>query len=260
MKDVSVKTKLVISELIKDLSAGRNEPYQLTNKDIKERFKRDLSDYNLTTKEICDVFGTIKHLSPAELIRCSLDVRKIRRNNDADGSRSIVDDTLESEDMIEKLKEAIQDMKDKRTNRLPDELFSYLCELENDKINDLLDVPWYASERKINVDDNWCGIETSTSIINRNEILSVNQFLERTKFIVLSRFVLNDMCNNIISLEELKAFLLWIIDNGDLFSEPLENIRCWVEELNDPFQLVNVYPCITKRITEKTDAVYIQLL
>ena len=28
-----------------------------------------------------------------------------------------------------KLKEAIQDMKDKRTNRLPDELFSYLCEL-----------------------------------------------------------------------------------------------------------------------------------
>lgn len=123
-----------------------------------------------------------------------------------------------------------------------------------------MDVPWCVSERKINVDDNWCGIETSTSIINRNEILSVNQFLERTKFMVLSRFVLNDMCNKIISLDELKTFLLWIIDNGDLFSEPLKNIRCWVEELNDPLQLVNVYPCITKKEAEKTNGVFLQLL
>ena len=48
MKIIDVKTKLVISELIKDLSAGRNEPYRLTNKDMKERFKNDLPDYNLS--------------------------------------------------------------------------------------------------------------------------------------------------------------------------------------------------------------------
>lgn len=261
MKMIDVKTKLVISELIKDLSAGRNEPYQLTNKDMKERFKNDLPDYNLTPKEIANVFRAIKHLSPAELIRCSLDVRRIYRQDDNnERTFSIVDGTLDNEDMIMKLKEAIQDMKDKRTNRLPDELFSYLCELGNDEICELMDEPRYISERKVNVDNSWGGIETTTTIINRGDILSVNQFLERTKFMVLSRFVLNDMCNQVIDLEDLKEFLLWIIDNGRLFSKPLDNIRDWVEKLEDPFQLVGVYPNINKETNESSDTVYIQLL
>ena len=151
-------------------------------------------------------------------------------------------------------------MKDKRTNRLPDELFSYLCELGNDEICELMGEPCYISERKVNVDDSWGGIETTTTIINRGDILSVNQFLERTKFMVLSRFVLNDMCNQVIDLEDLKEFLLWIIDNGRLFSKPLDNIRDWVEKLEDPFQLVGVYPNINKETNESSDTVYIQLL
>lgn len=84
--------------------------------------------------------------------------------------------------------------------------------------------------------------------------------MERTKFMVLSRFVLNDMCNQVIELEDLKEFLLWIIDNGRLFSEPLDNIRDWVEKLEDPFQLVGVYPNINKETNESSDTVYIQLL
>lgn len=258
MKNVDVKTKLVISELILDLSAGRNEPYKLTNKAIVERFKHDLKDYDLTNKEVAKVYRALKCLSPDELIKCSFDVRKIRKKGRMD-EVSIVDGTLDNSDQLDRLKEAILDMKDKGTNRLPNELFAFLCGLENDQICKL-EEPSRISERTINLEDRYSGIETNTTIIGYNDMLSINQFLERTKFMVLSRFVLNDMLNQIIDFKVFKKFLLWIVDEGDLFSEPLDNVREWIETLEDPFQLVSVYPHVTKQTYENNDTLYIRLL